>query len=82
MFQLSQVEQAIQAAGDSPDLIQLKSDLQELIGLTKGDNHVILFILSPDHSGGGQVFFFFLRVTVFACFFCHDVIEKCLPFMP
>lgn len=36
LFQLSQVEQAIQAAGDSDDLNQLKNDLQELISLTKG----------------------------------------------
>ncbi|XP_059177745.1 zinc finger CCCH-type with G patch domain-containing protein-like [Physella acuta] len=34
-LQLSQVEQAIQAAGGSDDLIQLKNDLQELISLTK-----------------------------------------------
>ncbi|BFZ20383.1 hypothetical protein BsWGS_23422 [Bradybaena similaris] len=33
--QVSQVEQAIQAAGESPDLIQLRNDLQELISLTE-----------------------------------------------
>ncbi|CAL1527389.1 unnamed protein product [Lymnaea stagnalis] len=34
-LQLSQVEQAIQVAGESPDLNQLRNDLQELIDLTK-----------------------------------------------
>ncbi|KAH9488480.1 hypothetical protein Btru_062315 [Bulinus truncatus] len=34
-LQLSQVEQAIHVAGDSPDLHQLQSDLQELIKLTE-----------------------------------------------
>ncbi|CAG5135884.1 unnamed protein product, partial [Candidula unifasciata] len=33
--QVSQVEQAIQAAGESPDLTQLRNDLQELISLTE-----------------------------------------------
>ncbi|XP_052092746.1 zinc finger CCCH-type with G patch domain-containing protein-like [Mytilus californianus] len=32
--QLSQVEQALQAAGDNADLLQLKSDLKEVISLT------------------------------------------------
>lgn len=34
--QLSQVEQAIQAAGSTPDLEALRNDLQELINLTEG----------------------------------------------
>lgn len=37
------MEQAIQAAEESPDLIQLRNDLQELISLTEGAFCVCVF---------------------------------------
>ncbi|CAG2218243.1 Zinc finger CCCH-type with G patch domain-containing protein [Mytilus edulis] len=58
--QLSQVEQALQAAGDNADLLQLKSDLNEVISLTNGkscesdsdDNipKVLVMFCNPTHN--------------------------------
>ena len=36
IFQLQQIEQTIQAAGETDDLVALRRDLQELISLTEG----------------------------------------------
>ncbi|XP_012945956.1 zinc finger CCCH-type with G patch domain-containing protein [Aplysia californica] len=56
--QVSQVSQAIQAAGESPDLIQLRTDLQELIKLTEDSllelkKAKLLQSVGVPESGGG-----------------------------
>ncbi|XP_052789995.1 zinc finger CCCH-type with G patch domain-containing protein-like [Mya arenaria] len=58
--QLHQVEQAIQAAGSSPDLEALRNDLTELVNLTQGSllslkkSQLLKEIDSRDGSGGSS----------------------------